>query len=124
MNLLLDTHIILWWLNDDEKLSEKYREVIGQQANLCHISAVSIWEICIKSALGKLTIPSDYLNELKGQGFLELPVSWTHCEKLLTLPSIHSDPFDRLLICQALCENFNMITVDENIKRYDVPLLS
>ena len=120
MNLLLDTHIILWWLNDDQWLNSDHRVLIGDSENLCYISAASIWEISIKSRLGKLTIPSNYIDVLKEQGFQELPITWKHCGVLNTLPDIHRDPFDRMLIAQADLENMILLTVDENIKKYDI----
>ena len=123
MNLLLDTHIVLWWLNDDPKLTDTHRTIICNTENLCHISSATIWEISIKSKLGKLTIPNKYAVELKKEGFLELPVSWRHTDSLKELPLIHNDPFDRLLISQALLEGMTMLSVDEHMKKYNIKVL-
>lgn len=120
MNLLLDTHIILWWLNDDEKLSGKHRKLISRPKNNCYISSATIWEISIKAALGKLEISSSYRAELEEEGFLELPVNWQHAEAVRNLPLIHKDPFDRLLIVQAQIEGLCLLTADDQIQKYDI----
>ena len=116
MNIILDTHIVLWWLNDDNVLSDSHKEIISNIDNLSFISAATIWEISIKSKLGKLKISDNYIDELKIEGFLELPISWIHCNQVKKLPPIHNDPFDRLLIAQTLVEKFVLLTVDDNIK--------
>ena len=120
MELLLDTRIILWWLNDDKMLNDDHRSLIGDSENLCYISAASIWEISIKSSMGKLTISANYLDVLKEQGFQELQVSWKHCKAIKNLPNIHGDPFDRMLIAQAQSEALVLLSVDEHVKKYDV----
>ena len=120
MNLLLDTHIILWWLEDDPSLQNGHRRLIGDERNLCHISAASIWEISIKKGLGKLEIPDNYIKVLYDEGFMELPVTWLHCDSVASLPPLHRDPFDRLLIAQACLEKLIIVTVDEKIKQYKV----
>lgn len=123
MNVLLDTHILLWWLSNDGKLKNDYRDILSSPDNMCHISAASIWEISIKRALGKLEIPESYADELKREGFVELQITWSHCKKVSRLPLIHRDPFDRLLIAQAVLENLRLLTVDEHMKRYDVDIV-
>ena len=123
MNLLLDTHIALWWLEDNPSLLEARREIISNADNLCFISSATIWEISIKSALGKIDITDTYIDELRGEGFLELVINWSHARKVKELPPIHADPFDRLLIAQAQIEEMILLSADENIKRYDVSVI-
>lgn len=123
MNLLLDTHIILWWLADDPALPLHHRELIAAPDNLCHVSAASIWEIGIKSGLGKLTIKGDYLAELRREGFLELPITWKHSQQAGQLPAHHADPFDRMLIAQALADELLLLSVDPAIRQYQVRVL-
>ena len=124
MDLILDTHIILWWMDDNDLLSQKYRLAIENINNICFVSAVSVWEISIKSAIGKLDIPDNYLDVLLNQNFKELPVSWQHACKVRHLPMHHEDPFDRLLIAQALIEDLTILSVDKIIPEYDVKILS
>ena len=123
MNVLLDTHILLWWLKEDKKLSSLHRNTISDSANVCFISAATIWEISIKSKLGKLKITDNYVSELREEGFLELPISWDHAARIKNLPLIHTDPFDRMLIAQAQIEELVLATVDERIKQYDVQVI-
>lgn len=122
MDVLLDTHIVLWWLNDDIKLSDSHREIISNVNNLCYISTATIWEISIKSKLGKLKIAANYIDELKKEGFLELPINWVHSNQVIKLPLLHTDPFDRLLIAQSQIENITLLTIDKNIKKYKVKI--
>lgn len=123
MNLILDTHIILWWLDNSDKLPVKYFEAITDSNNICFISSASIWEISIKSGLGKLEIPGNFTDILLQEGFSELPVSWEHAAKVRQLPFHHKDPFDRLIIAQAIIEDFTLLTVDKIISEYEVEIL-
>ncbi|MCK4541558.1 MAG: type II toxin-antitoxin system VapC family toxin [Spirochaetales bacterium] len=123
MNLLLDTHIILWWLSDDAQLSADHRDLLSDTGNLCLISSASIWEISIKQGLGKLKIPSNFLDVLKTQGFSELSVTWEHSKRVTDLPMHHRDPFDRMLIAQAQIEKLVLLSVDEQIKKYNVKVI-
>ena len=122
MKYLLDTHVLLWWLSNDHALTHNHKSIILDKRNTCYVSAATIWEISIKTGLGKLEIPNDYPEEIRSQGFLELPVSWIHAQMVQDLPNHHKDPFDRLLISQALNEEMTLLTVDENIKKYAVSL--
>lgn len=122
MNILLDTHMILWWLNNDPLLPEFSRNLISDSDTICFISSASIWEISIKSALGKLEIPDDYLEELRDEGFLELPIRWEHARMVKELPLHHRDPFDRILIAQSNREKLFLLTVDDEIKQYQEQL--
>ena len=102
MNLLLDTPIALWWLGDTPELPDTVREVVQDSDNVVYVSAATIWEIAIKRALGKLEIGDEYVSEIAAQGFVELPIRWEHAKRVEALPMLHRDPFDRLLIAQAL----------------------
>ena len=122
MRLLLDTHVVLWWLADDPQLTQDHRSLLGDQRNSCFVSAASVWEISIKRGLGKLRVAEEYLDVLKSQGFLELAVSWEHAQRVLELPEHHKDPFDRLLIAQAQTEGLTLLSVDPQVKRYAVAI--
>lgn len=123
MNVLLDTQVVLWWLADDAKLTDTHRSIIADTSNVCSISAASIWEISIKSALGKLQVPKFYEDTLREQGFIELEITWKHGKAVQELPLIHRDPFDRLLVAQAIVEGFGLLSVDERIREYAVEVL-
>src|SRR5437870_3296378 len=108
MTLLLDTHALLWFLTNDAKLSVRARAAIEAPGNVSQVSAVTLWEVAIKFALGKLTLPASYADifprQLELNGFALLPIMPSHCATLLTLPFHHRDPFDRLLLAQAKTE--------------------
>ena len=123
MNVLLDTHVALWWLDDHPKLLPKYREIITDTNNLIYVSAATVWEINIKAGLGKLVISDTYLDVLRREGFLELDVNWSHAQRVGELPAIHSDPFDRLLIAQAQIEKLTFLSVDKFVRKYDLQVL-
>jgi PIN domain nuclease of toxin-antitoxin system len=123
MNLLIDTHIILWWLDDSPRLKAEYRKILTDTDNLCYVSAATIWEISIKTKLGKLDIPDNYLDTLKDEGFQELPVKWSHSRYVNYLPLIHRDPFDRLLVAQAKVEDLTLLSTDTYIRQYDIKVI-
>lgn len=123
MNLLLDTHVLLWWLDDHPSLSEAGRSAIADPNNLIILSAVVIWEIRIKQALGKLEIAPDFYHVIKKQGFELLSVTSDHAYAVGDLPLHHRDPFDRMIIAQAKLEGFSVITHDLIFKKYGVPVL-
>ena len=123
MNLLFDTHVLLWWLGDDPELGQTAREAIAQPDNLVFMSAVSIWEIVIKKSVGKLEVPDGLHAVLDDQPFHYLDMTAEHAFKVGELPLHHKDPFDRLLIAQSLVDGLTLVTGDANIKRYDVPVL-
>ena len=120
MNLLLDTHILLWWLADDPGLSEKQRSAIADPANVVYVSAASAWEIAIKKALGKLIAPSDLGAALIASELEQLPITVTHAEAVGELPPHHRDPFDRMLIAQAGVEDLTVVTGDPMFAQYEV----
>lgn len=123
MNLLLDTHAVLWWLADDPALSSEARRAIGDVSNDVCVSPVTPWEIAIKSATGKLKVPDNLLEALKSNRFRELPISLVHAERAGNLPPWHRDPFDRMLIAQALTEGLTLVTRDRVFEQYEVNVL-
>ena len=123
MNLLIDTHILLWWLDDSSRLPPKAATAIADLGNLLFVSAAVIWEIRIKQVIGKLTIAPTFYRVIQQEGFETLPISADHAYAVGELPLIHRDPFDRLLIAQARIERLTIVTHDPVFKRYDVPLL-
>lgn len=122
MNFLLDTHILLWFLENDSRLSEIIREAIASPKNLVFVSSVSAWEISIKQSIGKLTAPYNLEEALRFSRFEVLSVTLAHGVKVANLPMYHKDPFDRMLITQALVEDLTIITVDTKFKLYNVSL--
>ena len=123
MNLLLDTHVLLWWLNDQPVLSKKSRAAIAEGKNLVFVSAVVVWEIRIKEALGKLEIPRNFRSVLESQPFEMLDMTVEHAHAVKDLPVHHRDPFDRMLIAQAKVEGFTLLTHDARLKKYKVSLM-
>jgi len=124
VNLLLDTHALLWWLADDPKLSPKSHELIANPTNQVVVSAISGWEIGIKQALGKLDVdPERVLAEVQDNGFTLLNVNFKHGLAAGALPPHHRDPFDRMLIAQAQCEGLKLISIDGVFSDYDVDVI-
>ncbi|MBA3662272.1 MAG: type II toxin-antitoxin system VapC family toxin [Gammaproteobacteria bacterium] len=118
MNLLLDTHIFIWWLKDDKRLSKKARSLI-KAAQSIYISSASIWEAGIKIKIGKLDADIDEVAAaIEKEGFLELPITAMHAAFVNQLPHYHRDPFDRMLIAQAISEPLRLLTVDEQLEPY------
>jgi len=123
MNLLLDTHALLWWLGADPELSQQAREAISNRENLVFVSAATIWEMTIKKALGKLKTPGNLEEALEANNFLPLPITISHALDVGKLPLIHQDPFDRMLVAQAGVEGLTLVTRDENIQKYKAPCI-
>lgn len=120
MTLLLDTHAFLWWLDDPGLLSEAASKAIGDGKNTVYVSAAVIWEIAIKKALGKLEAPDDLEGAMAANRFLPLAVTIPHALAVQSLPDVHRDPFDRLLIAQAIHEGFQLVSRDPNVPSYGV----
>lgn len=118
--LLVDTHALLWWLTDDPALSAAARAAIADGANEPLISAASIWEIAIKQSLGRLTAPDDLLETILSEGFTVLAVDAEHAWRVRQLPLHHRDPFDRLLVAQALTQQIPIVTADAQFDAYGV----
>jgi PIN domain nuclease of toxin-antitoxin system len=123
MRLLLDSHVIVWWALFPGRLRAGTREAIIAPDNEIFVSAASICELGLKIARQKLRLPADYASHLLAHGFDELPVSIAHAGRAITLPPLHGDPFDRLLVAQALEEGLVLVTGDQAVIRYDVPTL-
>ena len=122
MRLLLDTHVLLWWLADDRRLGADHRALIADASNTVLVSAMTVAEIAIKASLGKLDAPDDLLPTLQAGGFDELSFDSRHAEVLRTLPWHHRDPFDRMLIAQAISEQLTVLTADPHFAAYGVDL--
>ena len=117
MQILIDTHLLLWSLSSPRKLSTKARQLIERSD--VYVSAASIWEISIKAALGKLAASSsEVLGAVEPAGFALLPISGEHAADVATLPLHHKDPFDRLLIAQARCEPMRLLSNDAILRAY------
>ena len=124
MNLLLDTHVFLWALNNDPRLTDEARAAIIDGRNLVFVSAVTAWEIAIKRARGKLRLPpGDYLEQLRLYRFTPLSVTSEHALATEALPPHHNDPFDRMLIAQAREEGLTLVTHDRRMSLYDVRII-
>jgi PIN domain nuclease of toxin-antitoxin system len=118
MTLLLDTHFLLWIANGDQRLTPKAKKIISA-ADAVYMSAASLWEISIKVSIGKLSVDVDALTEsLLSAGLVELPVSIEHAKALKTLPPVHRDPFDRMLVAQAMTQPMHLLTVDAALTAY------
>ena len=123
MNLLLDTHVLLWWLDDFQNLSKKAKGGIADGKNLVFISAVVIWEIIIKQSLRKLKIPNNFRKVLDSQPFEHLDITIEHAHGVGDLPSHHRDPFDRMLVAQTKVEQLTLVTRDTHLKKYKIPII-
>ena len=122
MSLLLDTHVVLWWLTDDPTLSDDIKTRLDHDPDV-YVSAATVWEVTIKQAAGKLTEPADLPERIHGSGFAELAISSEHAIAAGRLPLIHRDPFDRMLVAQARCEDFTLVTRDSQCQKYEVAVL-
>lgn len=120
MKYLLDTHIMLWWLVDPKKLSKKAHLIISDRQHTLYISSVSFWELAIKNSLGKITIPRNLIQLLTAEGFEFLPLYPSEALSIVDLPTIHNDPFDRMLISQAKFHDLVFITRDKILADYPV----
>ena len=117
---LLDMHVLLWWLSDDPRLGVKCRALISDGRNQVFVSAATTWEMSIKAAIGKLKAPEDMDAVVEDEGFDKLPISLYHGQLAGSLPPLHQDPFDRMLIAQAQAEGLILITADDNIRQYSL----
>jgi PIN domain nuclease of toxin-antitoxin system len=125
MNLLLDTHLVLWASSRLDLLPRGVAELLGDPSNTLHFSVVSIWEVAIKHALKRADFSNDptrLRGELLANGYSELPITGPQAAAVARLPLIHRDPFDRLLLAQAIAEGITLLTVDPAIGRYDAPV--
>ena len=127
MNVLLDTHAFLWWIDNNPKLSSRARGIISDAGNAIFLSAASGWEIAIKARLGKLTLPGALecfiADQLVVNAFSSLPIQLSHALHVYTLPAIHQDPFDRILVAQSQLEDMPILTADSQIAKYPVEVI-
>jgi PIN domain nuclease of toxin-antitoxin system len=126
MNLLLDTHALLWWMDDSKRLGRRALASLKDPKNNVWISVVCIWEVSIKASIGRLRLNGPFEERIQfelQQGFRSLPVTMAHAFAVGALPLHHNDPFDRLLIAQAQCESLTLLTVDPSMGAYDVRTL-
>ena len=123
MKLLLDTHAVLWFLSDDERMGENAKQHLTDDDNRILLSAAVVWEIAIKRALGKLVVPEEYQTLLLGAGVQALPITIDHAAAVERLPPHHRDPFDRMLVAQALGEAAAIVSRDDILRRYGVTLI-
>lgn len=124
MNLLLDTHAVLWWLAGDPQLTSRAKNAIADPANNVYVSAATAWEVATKHRLGKLPnagpLAVDFHREMALQGFHELPITWRHGQVAGELPGPHRDPVDRMLIAQAREERMALVSNEEVFEQYGV----
>lgn len=124
MRLLLDTHTFLWWTEDSPRLPKRFRAAIAERTNDVFVSAVTVWEIAVKRRAGRIAFAGEIAEEIKKQGFQALPIAVQHAEAVEHLPVLHRDPFDRMLVAQAMAEGMTLLTVDAQIIKYAPKLLS
>jgi PIN domain nuclease of toxin-antitoxin system len=120
--LLLDTHVFLWWKENNPRLTPAAREAVSK-ADVVFVSAASGWEIAIKSALGRVRLPTSFSQGVNESGFIELPVECSHAEAVEHLPMHHTDPFDRMLIAQSTVERLVLVTHDREMEPYSRPVI-
>ena len=123
MRLLLDSHVVIWWLSDSARLQSATRDILISPDNELFLSAVTVWELNMKIAKGKLRLAENYAERLLNDGMEELPVTVRHASVLKKLPPLHGDPFDRMLIAQTITEGLILMTNDRIILQYDVPTI-
>lgn len=122
--VLLDTHVWLWWQADDARLGAATRRLL-QRASEVRFSVASAWEIAIKVAIGKLTLPlaADIAAELSRTGFMSLSIELAHAEEVRKLPRLHADPFDRMLVAQSRVEGLTLVSADRELAAYGITVL-
>ena len=124
MNILLDTHALLWLITGDKRLSKTSMKIFLNTDNRLYFSIISLWEICIKKSLDKISLKNNWLDiiqeEMKTNSIQWLPVEVHHCAKVIELPFYHRDPFDRMLIAQAMTEDLSILSRDNRFSAYDI----
>ena len=122
--LLLDTHVLLWALEDSPELGEKARRAVIDPRNEVFVSAINVWEITTKRSLGKLRGLDNLTTTVEDTGFTQLPITLFHAEQAGNLPMHHRDPFDRMLVAQAQAEGLTIVTKNDKIPRYAVRIMA
>lgn len=127
MRLLLDSHALVWWLQDDDRLPAAVADLIDDPTVNVNVSVASLWELMVKTLAGRLRLQDDpaqlFVDPLDEAGFRVVTLQRAHVLALSELPAIHADPFDRMLVAQALVEDFDLVTGDEQLRRYPVRTL-
>lgn len=123
VRLLLDSHCLLWWDRELDRLSQEQRDAISDRVNEVFVSAATVWELGIKAKRGKLVLPEPISEQTARWGFVELPITFAHAEYAASLPLLHGDPFDRMLVAQARVEGMTLVTADAAIREYGVRCL-
>lgn len=122
MNILLDTHIVIWWYENPQLLSKEARQSIEDRTNSLYLSSAVLWEISIKRSIKKIELP-DALIAKAADDLIEMPIMHKHIQELAKLPTYHNDPFDRIMVAQAKSNDFHLMTRDTQILRYDVKII-
>lgn len=124
MKVLLDTHALLWLITDDDRLSETARGIFLDPENILFFSAASLWEISIKQSFGKISLKSGWIqtihHEMEANAIYWLPIEMSHCAEVTELPFHHRDPFDRMLIAQAIVEEMQLLSRDQKLSSYPI----
>ena len=124
MKTLLDTHALLWLITGDERLSQTAKTIYLDKKNSLFFSAAGLWEICIKKSLGKLSLKSGWLktirDEMEANAIQWLPIEMFHCDELTKLPFYHRDPFDRMIVAQAMVEGMQILSRDKRLSDYEI----
>jgi PIN domain nuclease of toxin-antitoxin system len=120
VRILLDTHVALWFFDDPTLLSGGARRAIEERQNVSYLSAASVWEWALKRSRRKVSMPIEMTEAAGRASLVELPVTWSHGQVAATLPLLHGDPFDRMLVAQALVEDLVLVTRDPLVQQYDV----
>ena len=124
MKVLLDTHAFLWLISGDDRLSETAQQTFLDPGNIMFLSAASLWELCIKMSLGKLSLKSGWLktiqDEMEVNAIQWLSIEMPHCVELTNLPFHHRDPFDRMLVAQAMVEDMQLLSRDNRLSSYEI----
>jgi PIN domain nuclease of toxin-antitoxin system len=127
MKVLLDTHAFLWLITGDDRLSENARQTFLNTQNSLFFSAASLWEICIKKSLGKISLKEGWFQTIQEEMVINtvqwLPIEMTHCAEVTELPFHHRDPFDRMLIAQAIVEEMKLMSRDRRLSKYTIELI-
>ena len=126
MNILLDTHALIWFITDNDKLPIKTKKIIESKENRCYVSIASLWEMGIKNSIGRLELNinlDDIFSTIEKTGFDILPITTQHILKNSELEFFHQDPFDRIIIAQSIVENIDIITIDKKFSNYNVSLV-
>ena len=123
MRLLLDTHALIWWLTSSKSLDPQTLRALEDRSNRVYVSVASFWEMAIKAATGRLSIPPRIMVQLSASGVTILPIETPHAWRVSTLPPLHKDPFDRLLVAQAMHEGLTLVTRDPWVAAYPIVTL-